>query len=183
MRDNSSWGVLGTLWGTVVALSLLSLAACFVGPTPQLIPMPPHEPTALEWKAAAENVARADGILVGSIAEIVADWQYDDPCGAFAAALHKCDGTVTYRVKLENAQTHHYVWAFTPSTGAFGLFEGEQAIFLWHKTVAYRFATCKSQQALTSAYCNYDVLDAFQSDFDVLPAADSARVAAIRQTR
>lgn len=154
---------------------------CINSPTPTLVPMPPREPTALEWPAAAENAQQADGVFVAKIVEMKPDWTYDDPCGLVAIALKKCDGTVAYRVKLANGERSHYVWAFTPAYGVFGLYVGEEATYLWHRTVAYKYSKCRQQQAVAASYCDYDLLDAFQSDFDVLPIADSAVVANLRR--
>jgi len=130
------------------------------------------------------NTQKADGTTVAVITKIDEDWQYDDPCGILATALHRCEGTVTYRVTLQDWQTHtHYVWAFVSPYGDFGLHVGERAVFLWHKTVAYQYNKCRSQQAVSSAYCSYDLLNAFQSDYDVLPIADSAKVDSIRSQK
>ncbi len=164
MTDRRSWGSLSTLWGAVAALSLvlLGLAGCvFQTPTPHLVPQEPREPTALEWPDAAKNAAQADGTFVGTITEMKDDWTYDDPCGLLATALKRCEGTVTYRVKLADGQTTHYVWAFVSPYGDFGLHVNERGLFLWHKTVAYRYLDCRATQAMSSAYCSYDLLNAF----------------------
>jgi hypothetical protein len=178
--DRSPWGSLRTLWATVAALALVG---CIPSPTPKLVPSEPREPALVEWPAVALNAQQADGVLVGQVAEMQEDWTYDDPCRLLTILTHGCDGTVTYRVKLSNWQTDHYVWAFTPAYGVFGLHVGEKATYLWHHIVAYQFQKCSEQQAMSSAACPYDVLDAFQSDYDVLPVADSAVVDSIRARR
>ena len=148
-------------------------------PAPELVPVPPQEPTDIQWaKVLPDRIAKADGVSVATIAKMEADWTYDDPCGIIAQIAHRCDGTVTYRLRLEPGS--QYVWAFTPAYGSFGLFEGERAIFIWRKVAAYRYKSCREQQGLTRAACMADVIPALTDDLDVLPLADSSRVATLR---
>ncbi len=166
------------------ALLALILSGCvFKGATPKLVPSEPKEPTAYEWPEAALNAQHADGTFVAAITEMQEDWQYDDPCGILATALNRCVATITYRVKLENGTANRYVYAFAHPYAEFGLHVGERAVYLWHRLPVYKYAKCKAQQAMTSAYCDYDILDTFESDYDVLPVADSARVADLRGTK
>src|SRR2546429_145746 len=156
----------------------------FNSPTPKLVPMDPREPTAFEWSTeAAQNAQHADGTFVATITEIQEDWTYDDPCGILSTALHHCEGTISYRVTLNDGTTKQYVYAFVHPYGEFGLHVGERAVYLWHRMPVYKYGKCRQQQAVSSAYCDYDILDTFQSDFDVLPVADSTRVASLRQSR
>src|SRR5690242_11118157 len=168
------------VWGVV---GLLVVGACVKSPSPELVPMvEPKEPTAVEWQGPAKlSVQSADGSLVGEIKEMSEYWLYDDPCGLIMILRHGCDGTSTYQIKIANDSTNHWVYAFTPSYGTFGLHVGLKAVYLWHGIVAYRYQECRDRQAMTSAYCNYDRVDAFQSDFDVLPVADSAKVDSLRK--
>lgn len=166
---------LAALAATVVA----SFCACVPSPVPNLVPVPPQEPTEIQWTAVLpERIAQADGVAVATIAKMEADWTYDDPCGILTIIMHGCIGTVTYRVHLQPVDK--YVWVFTPAYGSFGLFEGERAVFVWHKIAAYRYKQCKEQQGMTSADCMADVIPALTDDLDVLPLADSARVATLR---
>lgn len=164
----------------LAALGLLGMLACINSPTPKLVPMPPKEPTAEQWPAVEQRVARADGVYVGTIAKIDEDWLYDDICGVVAIAMHKCDGTVTYRLTIAPQDT--YLWAFVPAYGTFGLFVGESAVWVWRRDVAYRYQECR-QHAGMSGYCGYDILPMLTSDLDVLPAADSARVDSLFNAR
>ena len=164
-----------------LALALLIvLGACINSPTAKLVPMEPVEPTTAQWPAAALSIQHADGLLIGYIEEMEEYWAYDDPCGLIMILRHGCDGTVTYQIHLVNATDDHWVYAFTPAYGTFGLYRGEKAVFLWHKSVVYRYQECKEHQGM-GGYCNYDIVDAFQSDFDVLPVVDSTKVDSIFQ--
>ncbi|SRR6266550_178259 len=169
----------------IICVMLLLLAACgaIKGPAPRLVPMEPREPVSYEWVEAGQNVVQADGTMVASIAKIEEDWLYDDPCGILASALHKCEGTITYRVTLKNATDERYVYAFVHPYSDFGLHVGERAVYLWHRQPVRKYQKCKAQQAVTSAYCDYDILDTFQSDYDVLPVSDSARVDSLFNSR
>lgn len=152
--------------------------ACINSPMPRLVPMLPQEPDSLGWVAAAERIAQADGYITGRIIKLEEDWTYDDPCGLITIVRHGCDGTVTYKLHVENAERDKWLWAFTPAYGMFGLFVGERAVFVWRRTLAYRYQECKQHQGM-SGYCGYDMLDALTGDLDVLPPTDSARVAAL----
>lgn len=160
-------------------LLLLLCMGCVNGPTPKLVPLVPQEPTPIQWDSVMPHLlATADGVIVGTITKIESDWLYDDPCRLIAALLKRCDGTVTYRLHIENDLTDQWLWAFTPSTGTFGLFRGERAVFVWSKYFAWRFGECAQHSGLT-AYCAGDWLPSLTEDLDVLPVADSARVAAL----
>jgi len=174
------WLAVGAFWVALIASSLL--AGCINSPTAKLVPMPPQEPDSIAWAGPAkQNAERAKGMLVGRIKEMEEYWLYDDPCGLIMILRHGCDGTVTYQLKLANDSTERIVYAFTPAYGTFSLFKGEDAVYLWHRVVAFKYQKCREQQGMNGSWCDYDIVDAFQSDFDVLPIADSARVAAIRK--
>ena len=161
-------------------LLVASCVSCINGPAPKLVPVPPQEPTELAWtNELPQRIAQADGVATATIAKLEEDWTYDDPCGLVAAIMRRCDGTVTYRLHLQPIDT--YVWAFTPANGTFGLFEGEQAVFIWRKVVAYRYKQCREQAGMTTAMCPVDVIPALTSDLDVLPVADSVRVDSLRR--
>ena len=165
----------------LLAIILFPLAGCIQSPTPKLTPRPPKEPTPIEWqKVVPERIAQADGISVGTIHKLEADWTYDDPCGLVAVIMKRCDGTVTYRMRIDPEGT--WLWTFTPGYGEFGLFDGEQGVFIWRKVWAFRYKQCKEQQGMTSATCPGDELPALIDDLDVLPIADSAAVREIQDT-
>ena len=162
------------------SLAIVTLLwACINSPAPRLVPMPPQEPNSVGWTEVAKRLTTADGVMVGTIRKIEADWAYDDPCGLVMILRHGCDGTVTYKLHIANDLHEKWLWAFTPAYGTFGLFVGERAVFIWHNTLTYRYQQCRQSQAITSSYCEYDFLDALTSDLDVLPPEDSARVTAL----
>lgn len=164
-----------------LALALLVLiGACINSPTAKLVPMEPVEPNTVEWPAATLNIQHADGLLVGRIEKMKEYWEYDDPCGLIMILRHGCDGTVTFQIHLVNDLQDRWVYAFTPAYGTFGLYVGEKAIFLWHRVVAYRYQECHEHQGM-GGFCTYDLVDAFQSNFDVLPIVDSVKVDSIFQ--
>jgi len=174
------WLAVGAFW--VALITSVFLTGCIQSPTAKLVPMEPQEPDSIAWAGPATlNAQKADGTLVGGIVEMEEYWAYDDPCGLIMILRHGCDGTVTFQLKLANDSTDRIVYAFTPAYGTFGLYKGQRGVYLWHKIPVQRLQECKQRQAINGSYCNYDIVDAFQSDFDVLPLADSARVAAIRK--
>jgi len=165
-----------------LCIILIVLAACINGPTPKLVPIPPQSESEIVWShELPERISHADGFIVGKIVTLEEDWAYDDPCGLISIAMKHCDGTVTYRLKVENDLRDKWLWTFTPANGTFGLHEGEQAIFIWSNVVAYKYQKCREQQGMTSGFCDYDILPALTSDLDVLPLADSTRVDSIFQ--
>jgi len=159
------------------AALVLVLTACIASPRPTLAPQPAREPTAAEWAAVLPGrIAAANGYIVGRIASLDEDWQYDDPCGILHIVAHLCDGTVTYRVRVDAAGASKLLWAFTPAYGAFGLYKGEAAVCVWTNRVVWRYQECR-QRAAIEGQCPYDAgVPTLTSDLDVLPVADSARV-------
>lgn len=157
-------------------VSFLILSACIPSPKPQLVPLDPVEPSAIQWQTEMPSLlAKADGVIVGKITSLEEDWVYDDPCGLIMILRKACDGTATFKVHIENTVHDKWLWAFTPTYGSFGLFVGEQAVFIWNTVVAYRYFECRARQGM-GGYCNYDMLPALTSDLNVLPLVDSSRV-------
>jgi len=157
-------------------LLLVLLIGCINSPTPKLVPMLPVEPDSIGWLSARERIAQADGVIVGKIKEIKEDWLYDDPCGFVRIVQHQCDGTVTYRLDVVNEQRSKWLWTFAHAYGTFGLFAGEEAIFVWKRLPIDRLKECRERAAMYSGSCSYDLLDVLTSDLDVLPVSDSAKV-------
>ena len=161
------------------AMGILLLTSCIPDPAPELIPVPPQEPTPIQWaRLMPERIAQADGVMVGTIDKLEQDWTYDDICGIVQKMVHRCEGTVTYRLHIQPADK--YLWTFTSPNGSFGLFIGERAVFIWRKTVAFQYQKCRQQQGMSSSTCPADVIPALTDDLDVLPVSDSARVDSIR---
>ena|SRR5204862_620132 len=166
------------MWRPLVGLLVL-IAACIPSPTPKLVPIPPQEPDSIGWHLAQERIAQADGVLVGKIVKLEEDWDYDNACGLLAIIMHRCDGTTTYRLLVRNEFEDKWLWTWAKSYGTFGLFTDESAVFIWSKVYAYKYKTCREQQAITSNYCVGDYLPTLTNDLDVLPVADSAKVDSI----
>ena len=158
-------------------------AGCIPSPTPKLVPIPPQEPDSAGWIEAAKRIQEADGLMVAKITELSEDWQYDDPCGIVAIALHRCEGTVTYKLHIENAADDHWLWTFALAYGTFGLFKGEEAVFIWRQLPIKKLKECKEYAAMSSAYCGYDILDVLTSNLDVLPVVDSLKVDSLRHVK
>ena len=158
---------------------ILLLISCLPDPTPELVPVPPQEPTALQWaRVMPERITQADGTSVATIDKLEQDWLYDDICGIVQKMVHRCEGTVTYRLHL--MPIDKTLWTFTSPNGRFGLYVGERAVFVWRKVVAFEYKKCREQEGMTSTTCPADVVPALTDDLDVLPVSDSARVDSIR---
>src|SRR6266850_8311022 len=117
---------------------MIILGACINSPTPKLIPVFTQEPDSMGWIEATRRISEADGFIIGKITKLEEDWTYDDPCGLIMILRHGCDGTVTYKLHIENDLRDKWLWTFSPAYGTFGLFVGERAVFVWRKTLAYR---------------------------------------------
>ncbi len=91
------------------------------------MPLPAQEPKSIEWGFVRERIAQADGVIVGTIQKLEEDWTYDDPCRFFQKVVNRCDGTVTYRLQVNDK----WLWTFTKPYGNFGLFVGQRAVVVW----------------------------------------------------
>lgn len=161
---------------------LVFIMACITDPKPILVPLAPQEPkTAQEWAVATGLIQKADGIVVGTIAELTPDWTYDDPCGLISKILHRCDGTVAYVLKIQPSGM--YLWTFTHPDTKFGLFVGEQAVFVYTVIPITRYKECKEHAAMTSALCASDIIPTLTDDLNVLPLEDSTKVQEIFERR
>jgi len=161
------------------SLLALALAACLPSVGPSLRPIDPVEPSPLQWERVMPRlVADADGVTVATITKIEDDWTYDAHCGIISQVMHRCgDLSTTEKLTLNTGQQ---LWTWT--YGDFGLHKGERALFVWHYVLAARIFECQEHGAMTSQGCMSDRLPSLTEDLDVLPVADSARVAELRRT-
>ena len=122
------------------------------------------------------RVAQARSWVVGTVRHVTEWWEFDSHCGLFAQAQNACTGTQAYRIDLVDGSRF---FAFVPHGQWLPFAEGDTALFILQRRVVFRLQKCNEQQgAAGSAYCDYYLEDVLVSNYDLLPPADSARVAA-----
>lgn len=145
-----AWKWLGGMFAVGATLWLVGFAGCLVNRLNDM-----HDQTTT---------------VTGTITKITREWKYEAPCGVLAGIRGQCDEIPTccaYTVTITDSTGHKtYAVAWWPKH-AEGLFVGEQAWFHLHWAPQPHLLDCAASHAMTSAFCDYEMAWALQSDADV----------------
>jgi hypothetical protein len=110
-------------------------------------------------------------VSYGTVTKIHREWKYEAPCGVLASIKHQCNdypSCCAYTVTLTDSTGHKtYFVAWWPSY-AEGLHPGETSLFVLHWLPMPHLLDCAGTQAMSSAFCGYEMGWAVTGDSDVV---------------
>ena len=137
----------------------------------------------------AQRLIDADRVVAGQLLEVEEALEYE-PLGSIRLGLGGAKAVVplAYNAKIRVDST---LWGGSGATVWFTFFApqgagipqpGRHAVWVLHRRALWRLKQCSEQQSLTSAACPYDVGLALDSDDDIRPPEEWARLRTLART-